>query len=415
MLSDGQRRVWDAVHAQDAETIVVHGPIRSGKTYAAAAAWVAWCAQWAPGQTVGLVGHTQQQIDRVMAPACREIAEHVGLSWTRAGVGWELATASWDGSPPATVVPLVAGDRGSETRARGFTFATAWLDEAAAMPETTVHTVLDRCSLPYARSVLSTQPEGPGHWINRDLIQTADGTELHAVPMTLADNPSLPANYEQRLRRRYQGPLARRLIDGEWVAQTGLVWPADAITAAVGDPPPSVWEGPCRLAVDPAESTVTHALLTTDVGQPGKRVRWVMAEWRHDHRAHGPLPAWEQAARIRRDLVGGRDVTVCHVDPSAPDMISALTEELGRVVKPAISKPLLPALKYVRDRLERGRLMIAAGRAGTLVSEMLGYRWDNAATARGEDRPVKENDHSCDALRYDVWTRPHSPVRVVRR
>jgi len=30
------------------------------------------------------------------------------------------------------------------------------------------------------------------------------------------------------------------------------------------------------------------------------------------------------------------------------------------------------------------------------------YAWDSKAADRGEDKPVKKNDHICDALRYAV-------------
>ena len=32
------------------------------------------------------------------------------------------------------------------------------------------------------------------------------------------------------------------------------------------------------------------------------------------------------------------------------------------------------------------------------------YIWDEKAAQRGEDRPVKENDHAMDAVRYFVYT-----------
>ena len=35
-----------------------------------------------------------------------------------------------------------------------------------------------------------------------------------------------------------------------------------------------------------------------------------------------------------------------------------------------------------------------------LAGELAGYRWDTRASERGEDKPVKEDDHSVDALRY---------------
>ena len=38
------------------------------------------------------------------------------------------------------------------------------------------------------------------------------------------------------------------------------------------------------------------------------------------------------------------------------------------------------------------------------IMEFGSYIWDEKAAQRGEDRPVKENDHAMDAVRYFVYT-----------
>jgi hypothetical protein len=38
---------------------------------------------------------------------------------------------------------------------------------------------------------------------------------------------------------------------------------------------------------------------------------------------------------------------------------------------------------------------------------MPGYEWDPKAADRGEDKPVKANDHSADALRYVLHSTAH--------
>jgi hypothetical protein len=39
-----------------------------------------------------------------------------------------------------------------------------------------------------------------------------------------------------------------------------------------------------------------------------------------------------------------------------------------------------------------------------IVSEMMGYRWDPKAQARGKDEPLKVNDHGPDMIRYLCFT-----------
>ncbi|MGW2588028.1 hypothetical protein ACWCYZ_43400 [Streptomyces virginiae] len=56
--------------------------------------------------------------------------------------------------------------------------------------------------------------------------------------------------------------------------------------------------------------------------------------------------------------------------------------------------------------LDSGRLLIHRSCEG-LITEFPSYVWDDAAAARGEDRPVKASDHSLDALRYAVHSTAH--------
>jgi hypothetical protein len=49
------------------------------------------------------------------------------------------------------------------------------------------------------------------------------------------------------------------------------------------------------------------------------------------------------------------------------------------------------------------RLVVHESCAG-IFSEVPGYVWDEKAQQRGEDKPIKGNDDSLDALRYGVHT-----------
>ncbi len=46
-------------------------------------------------------------------------------------------------------------------------------------------------------------------------------------------------------------------------------------------------------------------------------------------------------------------------------------------------------------------------------NELLGYIWDEKAAEHGEERPIKTNDHACDALRYGVATLIYSKRRFM--
>ena len=60
-------------------------------------------------------------------------------------------------------------------------------------------------------------------------------------------------------------------------------------------------------------------------------------------------------------------------------------------------------ISAVASELVQGRLTISPDCVHTL-GEIPSYVWDTKyAASCGEDRPLKENDHCCDAMRYGVY------------
>ena len=46
--------------------------------------------------------------------------------------------------------------------------------------------------------------------------------------------------------------------------------------------------------------------------------------------------------------------------------------------------------------------LLVSDRCASLITELPGYSWDDKATAKGEDKPLKTADHSIDAARYAI-------------
>ena len=92
------------------------------------------------------------------------------------------------------------------------------------------------------------------------------------------------------------------------------------------------------------------------------------------------------------------------VDPSAASFIQELRSR-GWVVKEADNE-VLDGIRKVSTLLETGRLMINKNNCLGLVSEMYSYVWDDKAIEHGEDKPVKQQDHGPDAIRYRVNALP---------
>jgi hypothetical protein len=64
-------------------------------------------------------------------------------------------------------------------------------------------------------------------------------------------------------------------------------------------------------------------------------------------------------------------------------------------------------IRTVATLLNADKLKISSNCAG-LIDEFPGYRWDDKAAAKGEDKVIKVADHSLDALRYGIYSTRHS-------
>ncbi|MBM7507094.1 hypothetical protein JOE61_000908 [Nocardioides salarius] len=64
-------------------------------------------------------------------------------------------------------------------------------------------------------------------------------------------------------------------------------------------------------------------------------------------------------------------------------------------------KNVAPGIQTIASLLAAGCLFIVED-AVALLCEVTSYVCDTKASAKGKDEPVKQNDHSLDALRYAV-------------
>src|SRR5690606_16685741 len=88
------------------------------------------------------------------------------------------------------------------------------------------------------------------------------------------------------------------------------------------------------------------------------------------------------------------------IDPSAASFIAQLYHDGVKGIAPA-DNSVVDGIQDVSTLLGADRLKIHASCTG-LIEEMGNYTWDPKAQERGEDKPVKQNDHGVDALRYGV-------------
>ena len=113
-----------------------------------------------------------------------------------------------------------------------------------------------------------------------------------------------------------------------------------------------------------------------------------------------------------RKFIEGYKVKSLYIDPSA----ASFRVELSRVLPHHLNvfeanNNVLDGIRYVSTLLSNGTLKILRN-CTNLISEIETYRWDDKAANRGEDKPIKENDHALDAMRYALvseWYKKEGP------
>ncbi|MEU0675092.1 PBSX family phage terminase large subunit [Streptomyces sp. NPDC006172] len=375
-----------------------HGSVRSGKTVASLLAFVIAVATAGPSGLIIVVGRSLQTIERNVLEPLQDRALFGALS--RHVVHTRGATTAT--ILGRTVHLIGAADARAEGRLRGLTAQLAYVDEATLLPEAFWTQLLARLSVPGARLYATTNPDSPRHWLKAGYLDRLDDLDMRAWHFRLADNPSLSAEYVASLAAEYTGLWRRRMIDGAWVVAEGAIYSEWDEDRHVVDELPAMrrhW-----LGVDYGTTNPFSAVLV-GLGVDGRL--YAVSEWRHDSRAtHRAMTDAQYSAAVRAWL-DEQDVAPewTFVDPSAKSFSTQLWQD-GHPGVARADNTVADGIRSVAALLAAGRLYVHRSCDG-LLGELPGYSWDPKATERGEDAPLKINDHSCDAIRYAIHSTSH--------
>ena len=328
----------------------------------------------------------------------REFGVLTGLGWTAVADHHEMQSAY--GNLPNKFYLGLGSDISSEAKVRGWSLAGALLDEVTLMPEEFVDTVLDRCSIRGAKAVMACNPAGPMHPVK---LKFMDRSRTSAATLVQIQAGRQPVSLSPRATSTDSTPGTPAPCCVGWCTGSGP--PRRASSIPTGRPRSAKrrrWtkRGASDSLATSASASVTHVLLIAlfPNGQ-----HWVVREWVYDGRTDGQLTEDQQAARVKRDLVGRHSISEVVIDPAALGFRMALGKALHLPIQLAENE-VLPGIQKVTEEIDTNLIKIDTAGCPELARQGYNYRWDERAGQRGEDRPAKEDDHGLDALRYDVWT-----------
>ena len=99
------------------------------------------------------------------------------------------------------------------------------------------------------------------------------------------------------------------------------------------------------------------------------------------------------------ELIDGLPVREIIIDPSAASFIATIRKH-GRYHVRKADNAVLDGIRNTAKALQNGSVRICDNCKNT-IAEFSAYRWDEKSQ---EDKPIKENDHAMDDIRYFVNT-----------
>lgn len=379
------------------------GSVRSGKTVASLLRFLMAVAVAPTSGRILIFGKTRESVNRNVFSVLMDPALFGPLAkLTKYNPG--AATGTILGRE---VDVLGANDAKAEPKVRGMTLCLAYGDELTTIPEAFFTQVLARLSVKGAQLFGTTNPDAPMHWLRKKYLLRQGELNLRTWHSTLRDNPHLDPQYVSDLATEYVGLWYKRFIQGAWVAAEGAVFDMWDEDRHVVETVPAVQRW-VSLGIDYGTRNATSAIVC-GVGQDG--ILYLTHEWRHDPAVARRQLTDASLSRELRDwlkdvpigtsgLRGLQPEWVC-VDPSAASLRLQLHED---GLQPTLAdNSVLDGIRLVSSLLGNGLLKVHKDLTG-LREEIPGYSWDDKAAERGEDAPIKADDHSIDAARYAVVT-----------
>lgn len=401
------KKQLDVIANCDARLNILDGSVRSGKTVSSIVAWI-YFVQQAPAGELLMVGKTERTLKRnVLDPLQAMVgSRHCKLN---KGMG-ELSLFG------RRVYLAGANDERAEAKIRGMTLAGAYCDEITLYPESFFTMLLSRLSVSGARLIGTTNPDSPYHWLKKKYLDRAEELNLKHWNFTLDDNLNLDPAYVEALKKEYTGLWYKRFILGQWVLAEGVVYdmfnPEKHVRPTVNRPYSQYY-----VSVDYGTQNPMAFGLWGFVPPPTKanphefESAWYkIKEYHYDGRQRQQQKTDEEYYADLEKFVGDIMPRAIIVDPSAASFIATIRKK-GRFAVRKARNDVLEGIRNVATALNTGRILYNDCCKETF-REFASYVWDEKAAERGEERPIKQNDHQMDADRYFVNTVVMRPAAV---
>jgi PBSX family phage terminase large subunit len=392
---------------KDYDMVIAEGSIRAGKTVAMIDSFLMWSLSKHEDQQFIIAGKSMGALKRNVLKSMFQIlnAKDIPYKYHRSEHYIEIGSN--------TYYCFGANNESSQDVLQGLTAAGAYADEVALMPRSFVDQMIGRCSVDDSKVFMNCNPAGPYHWFKLEFLEKAKEKKALVLHFTMDDNLSLAERVKERFKRMFSGVFFKRYILGLWVMAEGVIYDMFNHDDMVVDQLPKMvrhWIG-----VDYGSSNPTTFILC-GLGEDGKF--YIIDEYYHASGKNSDTEGdytkqkspsmygdefvkWLQKHNVNYDSI--------FIDPSAKGFLIELWAKGVKRIAQAIND-VNPGIELVQSIISNDLFRVHR-RCTNVLREFSSYVWDEKAQERGEDKPIKQNDHTLDAIRYvangtrTIWQR----------
>lgn len=276
------------------------------------------------------------------------------------------------------------------------TLAGCFFDEVALMPQSFVNQATGRCSVDGSKYWFNCNPDGPFHWFKVEWIDKKVEKNILYLHFTMDDNLSLSENIKLRYRNMYSGIFFKRYILGLWVVAEGVIYSMFDVAKHIQEIVTTKTDE-YYVSIDYGTQNATVFLLWVK----RKDASYCIKEYCYSGRDTGIQKTDLEYANDLKEFVGDLKIRRIIVDPSAASFIAQLKKFNFKIKK--ANNDVLDGIRFTATLLNECKIFFSDSCSNT-IKEFNSYVWDEKAADRGEDKPIKDNDHSMDAVRYYCYT-----------
>lgn len=393
-LSKKQGEIFKFI-ADDHSALICDGAVRSGKTLAMSVAFLIWAMSHFDRCNFAICAKTVTNAERNIVKPLQMVE---GLPYRMVyRISNRMLTVRCGGIE--NYFYLFGGkDESSYMLIQGITLAGVFLDEVALMPQSFADQAIAR-TLTYsnAKKWFNCNPESPMHWFYIDWlkpVQDGKRPDVKHLHFLMTDNPTVDDAALAKAKEQFNGVFYDRYIRGLWVKAEGLIYPMFNQEFHVKPVEPRPYDL-YYISCDYGTANPMSMGLWGRANDLWYRIR----EYYWDSRDKHETKTDEEYYVELEALAGNLPIEYVIVDPSAASFITCIKRHDRFDVLQA-DNDVVNGIRQVATYLKSGRLFINECCADC-IREFGLYTWDEKS---GTDKPIKENDHAMDDVRYFVHT-----------